>query len=161
METKAIVRGVRLSADKGRLVADLIRGKKVGLALNTLEFTCLNLALGCLLAATTAWIGLPLAAQFLVAVVAGGAGVALLAPVMRKRVLPASSNENPIVGAEAIVIETISPPNEGKVKLNGVIWQAVSDRAIADGTHVYVTELSGAKLTVMARRELESPRDTQ
>ena len=39
METKAIVRGVRLSADKGRLVADLIRGKKVGLALNTLEFT--------------------------------------------------------------------------------------------------------------------------
>jgi large subunit ribosomal protein L22 len=29
METQAIVRGVRLSVDKGRLVADLIRGKKV------------------------------------------------------------------------------------------------------------------------------------
>ena len=39
METKAIVRGVRLSADKGRLVADLIRGKKVDQALNILEFT--------------------------------------------------------------------------------------------------------------------------
>ena len=39
METKAIVRGVRLSADKGRLVADLLRGQQVGLALNTLEFT--------------------------------------------------------------------------------------------------------------------------
>jgi large subunit ribosomal protein L22 len=39
METKAIVRGVRLSTDKGRLVADLIRGKKVGHALNVLEFT--------------------------------------------------------------------------------------------------------------------------
>ena len=39
METKAIVRGVRLSADKGRLVADLVRGKKVDQALNILNFT--------------------------------------------------------------------------------------------------------------------------
>ena len=39
METKAIVRGVRLSVDKGRLVADLVRGKKVDLALNILSFT--------------------------------------------------------------------------------------------------------------------------
>ncbi|MFO1221152.1 MAG: 50S ribosomal protein L22 [Burkholderiaceae bacterium] len=39
METKAIVRGVRVSADKGRLVADLIRGKKVDQALNILSFT--------------------------------------------------------------------------------------------------------------------------
>jgi large subunit ribosomal protein L22 len=39
METKASVRGVRLSADKGRLVADLVRGKKVDQALNILSFT--------------------------------------------------------------------------------------------------------------------------
>ena len=39
METQAIVRGVRLSCDKGRLVADLIRGKKVGQALDILAFT--------------------------------------------------------------------------------------------------------------------------
>jgi large subunit ribosomal protein L22 len=39
METQAIVRGVRLSVDKGRLVADLIRGKKVDQALNILSFT--------------------------------------------------------------------------------------------------------------------------
>jgi len=39
METRATVRGVRLSADKGRLVADLIRGKKVDQALNILTFT--------------------------------------------------------------------------------------------------------------------------
>src|SRR5512132_3244684 len=38
-ETKAILRGVRLSVDKGRLVADLIRGKKVDQALNVLNFT--------------------------------------------------------------------------------------------------------------------------
>ncbi len=39
METNAILRGVRLSAQKGRLVADMIRGKPVGQALNILTFT--------------------------------------------------------------------------------------------------------------------------
>jgi len=39
MQTQAIVRGARMSADKGRLVADLVRGKKVDLALNILAFT--------------------------------------------------------------------------------------------------------------------------
>jgi large subunit ribosomal protein L22 len=39
MQTQAIVRGVRLSVDKGRLVADLIRGRPVDQALNILNFT--------------------------------------------------------------------------------------------------------------------------
>jgi large subunit ribosomal protein L22 len=38
-QTQAVVRGVRLSVDKGRLVADLIRGKKVDQARNILQFT--------------------------------------------------------------------------------------------------------------------------
>ncbi len=39
METRAVLRGVRLSAQKGRLVADLVRGKPVDKALNILAFT--------------------------------------------------------------------------------------------------------------------------
>jgi large subunit ribosomal protein L22 len=39
MQTRAVVRGARLSAQKGRLVADLIRGKPVDKALNILAFT--------------------------------------------------------------------------------------------------------------------------
>ena len=39
METKASLRGVRLSFDKGRLVANMVRGKKVGHALEILSFT--------------------------------------------------------------------------------------------------------------------------
>lgn len=38
-ETRAVLRGVRLSAQKGRLVADMIRGKPVEEALNILNFS--------------------------------------------------------------------------------------------------------------------------
>ena len=39
METNATLRGVRLSAQKGRLVADLVRGMPVDQALNVLAFS--------------------------------------------------------------------------------------------------------------------------
>lgn len=39
MEAKAILRGVRLSSQKGRLLADLIRGKPVDQALSVLTFS--------------------------------------------------------------------------------------------------------------------------
>jgi large subunit ribosomal protein L22 len=39
MEVNAILRGTRLSAQKARLVADLIRGKSVDKALNILTFS--------------------------------------------------------------------------------------------------------------------------
>ena len=38
METRANLRGVRLTAQKGRLVADMVRGKPVDQALNILAF---------------------------------------------------------------------------------------------------------------------------
>lgn len=39
METRAVLRGVRLSSQKGRLVADQIRGLSVEKALNLLSFS--------------------------------------------------------------------------------------------------------------------------
>jgi len=39
METKASLRGAKISAQKGRLVADLIRGKPVDQAISILAFT--------------------------------------------------------------------------------------------------------------------------
>jgi large subunit ribosomal protein L22 len=39
METKASLRGARMSAQKGRLVADMIRGKPVDQAINILAYT--------------------------------------------------------------------------------------------------------------------------
>jgi large subunit ribosomal protein L22 len=39
MQTNAVLKGVRLSAQKGRLIADLVRGKSVDKALNELSFS--------------------------------------------------------------------------------------------------------------------------
>ncbi|WP_196160257.1 50S ribosomal protein L22 [Reinekea sp. G2M2-21] len=39
METQAVLRGARLSAQKGRLIADMIRGKSVADALDILTFS--------------------------------------------------------------------------------------------------------------------------
>ena len=39
METTATLRGVRLSAQKGRLVADMVRGMPIGKALDVLAFS--------------------------------------------------------------------------------------------------------------------------
>jgi large subunit ribosomal protein L22 len=39
MQTQAVLKFVRLSPQKGRLVADLVRGKSVAEALDTLKFT--------------------------------------------------------------------------------------------------------------------------
>jgi large subunit ribosomal protein L22 len=39
METKASLRGARMSAQKGRLVADMIRGKPVDQAIDILAYT--------------------------------------------------------------------------------------------------------------------------
>jgi len=39
METRAVLRGVRLSSQKGRLVADQIRGLPIDKALNILSFS--------------------------------------------------------------------------------------------------------------------------
>jgi membrane protein implicated in regulation of membrane protease activity len=129
----------------------------------TLEFTCLSIAFGCLLAGTVAWIGLPIGLQLVTAAAGSAAGVALIAPYLRKRVLPQDSRTGTdlIVGSNAEVVEAIYPPAQGKVKLDGVIWQAESDRPLEAGAHVLVTELQGARLTVMARPDLEPPRPTR
>lgn len=38
METRAVLKGVRMSPQRGRMIADLVRGKKVEQAVNILTF---------------------------------------------------------------------------------------------------------------------------
>jgi membrane protein implicated in regulation of membrane protease activity len=124
----------------------------------TMEFTCLSLAFGCLMGAGAGALGLPVWAQFAAAIVGAVVGLAGLAPVLRRRLSPAyvATGVDAIPGSEAMVVEAIEPPHQGKVKLNGVVWQATSNLAIPAGTPVIVTEVEGACLTVLARGALMS-----
>lgn len=121
-----------------------------------MEFTCLSLAMGCIAGAVMAMLGLPFVVQAVAAGVVGVGSLALMAPFLRHRLTPADTPTavDLIVGSEAVVTEAIQPGTPGKVKLNGVIWTAYAQRAIAEGTPVMVTELEGTRLTVMSRDEL-------
>ena len=131
--------------------------------MQTMEFTCLSLAVGCALAAGAAGLELSLGIQFAIAAIASGASLFVIAPRLRSRLLPGDVRgvDDLVVGARAVVLEAIVPPQEGKIKLHGVIWQALSDRAIPEGAQVLITELHGTKLTVIAQGEIEPQRALQ
>ncbi len=125
----------------------------------TMEFTCLCIAIGCLLGAGLAAMGLPAIVQVAAALAGTIAGLGLLAPRLRRHWTPrdTATGIDLIVGSEATVIEAIPAGGEGKIKLHGQVWQAVAPRPVPVGATVLVTELRGAKLTVMAHHDLLNP----
>lgn len=129
----------------------------------TMELTFLSIALGCLAGALVAWLGLGVPAQVVAATVGSLAALFLMAPMLRRRlhVRDTATATDAIVGSEAEVVEAIVPPGAGKVKLDGVVWNAISNREIPQGAHVLVTELSGTRLTVVSRADVLSFRQAQ
>ena len=53
-----------------------------------------------------------------------------------------------IIGRTCEVTKDIDPQNAGEVKLNGVLWTAVSDEELKQGTKAVVIEAIGNKLKV-------------
>lgn len=60
-----------------------------------------------------------------------------------------STNVYSIIGKDALVIESIDSINgEGKIKVNGEIWSAISDTNIEKDTKVKVLSINGVKAKV-------------
>ena len=60
-----------------------------------------------------------------------------------------STNVYSIIGKDALVIENIDSINgEGKIKVNGEIWSAISDTNIKKDTKVRVLSINGVKAKV-------------
>ena len=141
----------------GLLAAGLVIGE-----IFTGEFTLLSIAIGCDAAALVAGFGLGFPIQAGAALVFAVASVFVLAPWLRRVVAPRHTPDpvESMVGSEAEVIEAILPPDQGKVKLDGVIWQAEADRELPVGARVMVAEVLGARLRVMGSRDLLPQRPT-
>ena len=93
---------------------------------------------------------LQLSLRFVLPVVAGFAGVAIL--LVR---LGIASQRRPVVTGAAGMIDrvgrtltAIEPGGYGRVAVHGEIWQATSDRSIPDGARVRIVRIDGLTLTV-------------
>lgn len=120
------------------------------------EFTLLSLALGAAAAALAAAVGLGFIPQTGAALVLSVVSLFILAPWLRRFVAPRDTPDaiEAMVGTECEVVEAIEPPAQGKVKLDGVVWQAESDNPVPLGARVYIAEVLGARLRVMGRPDL-------
>lgn len=126
----------------------LIAGLLVIIETQTLEFTCLSLALGCVVGGALSALGAPFAAQTVAAAVVAGASVYLGAPWLRARLTPKDTPtaSDAYVGQVVEVLEAIEPPAEGKARLSGATWQATAEAPLALGERARVLAVKGAKL---------------
>jgi len=122
--------------------------------LASLDLILLMLAVGAIVGALTAGIGLPVVLQILVA---GGASVAMLALVRPNLVKKLHTGPDlqlghgKLVGRQALVTEDVTSLNPGRVKLAGEIWSAQpydENLTIKAGETVEVLAMRGATVFV-------------
>lgn len=67
---------------------------------------------------------------------------------MKKNADAATNYDDDFIGREVVVVEPINPSAPGKVELNGVNWNAVSEVALAKGDRAKVIARDGLTLKV-------------
>jgi len=115
-------------------------------------FACLSI--GALVAALVSALGVgSIAVQCVVFGIVSVAAVYFIKPLLRRLFVPAPvpSNVDQVVGASAVVLETIDGNRTaGSVRLRGEVWRAVTEagRRIEPGAEVSVVAVDGTHLVV-------------
>jgi membrane protein implicated in regulation of membrane protease activity len=131
--------------------------------LASLDLVLLMLAVGAIVGALSAGVGLPFVLQILLA---GGASVAMLAlvrPSVVKRLRSGPElrlGHGKLVGRQALVTEEVSSLSPGRVKLAGEIWSAEpydESLSIKAGETVEVLAIKGATVFVHPVNESLEP----
>jgi membrane protein implicated in regulation of membrane protease activity len=119
----------------------------------TVSFFLGPIAVAAVLSAIVALAGAPLAAQWIVFIVASLGSLVVLRPIARRHLrTPAQirTGTAALVGAPAIVLERVDG-RAGQVKIAGEIWSARSydeDDAFEPGSRVEVMQIDGATALV-------------
>lgn len=123
----------------------------------TLTLVSIWFAVGALGAVIAELLGASSTVQLIIFVVLSALMIAITRPLLKK-IMPAKytpTNSELDVGKQAVVIETIdNDRNEGRVRLDGVDWNAVSDdgSVIKKDTVVIVKEVGTTRLTVISKQ---------
>ncbi len=92
--------------------------------------------------------------QILVFALVSAVTLAIMVPTLAKRRAnkkpPVTNGSQLAVGKRGVVLKAILPGEIGRVRVDGLDWQAKSDAALPEGTRCEVTAAEGAILTVAA-----------
>src|SRR3954447_11898241 len=119
----------------------------------SLDLVLIMFAGGCLAGAAAWALGASLGVQFLVAALTSVVLLSTLRPFLlkhlRERTVLVETNSAALIGKEAVVVSTVTVEG-GRVKLNGEVWSARADDALAipPGTEVRVARIDGATAVV-------------
>ncbi len=70
----------------------------------------------------------------------------LIGAGMRAQQMPVATGASALVGRHALVVERLAP--EGRVRIDGEVWNAVADRAAETGSEVRILDADGLTLRV-------------
>src|SRR4051794_31977947 len=125
----------------------------------SLDLVLVMFAGGCLAGAAAYWLGASVGVQILAFALTSVLLLATLRPFLLKRLRERTplieTNSAALVGQEAVVVSTVTVEG-GRVKLNGEVWSARVDAALAipPGTEVLVSRIDGATAVVSPVRPL-------
>lgn len=132
------------------IIAALVLG---ALEIKLSGFVTLWFAIGALMAALVAGLGLGLNAQLLlftiVSVILFAGSRTIFKEALMRSASPLKTGVEAMVDQEAVVTEAISDPHGGTVRINGELWTARSLAGpVAEGERVIVEQVDGLKLWV-------------
>lgn len=92
--------------------------------------------------------------QFIVFVVVSAITMAIILPIIAKRrkeqAAPVTNGSPLTIGKRGVVLRAINPGELGRVRVDGLDWQAKAAAAIPEGSKCQVTDVDGAILVVQA-----------